>query len=100
MENQANKGVYGWASAWPNQTVACNTVHPNQGFLAANANLTVSFKPLLSVFAQQRYLPLRYMPLELELTLAPNADWLATTDYTLAANLASQDYSVSNIQIV
>ena len=100
MENQANEGVYGWASAWPNQTVAGNTVHPNQGFLAANANLTVSFKPLLSVFSQSRYLPLRYMPLELELTLAPNADWLATADYTLAANLASQDYAISNIQIV
>ena len=50
MEQQAAEGVYGWASAWPLQTVAGNTPHPNQGFISPQANLTVSFKPLLSIF--------------------------------------------------
>jgi hypothetical protein len=100
IEQQQNEAVYGWGSAWPNQTVAGNTVHPNQGFLAPGASLTVSFKPLLSVFTSARFLPLRYMPLELELTLAPPGDWLARNDYTLAANLASQTYNINNIMMV
>ena len=101
MEQQAAEGVYGWSSAWPNQTLAGNTPHPNQGFLSAGASLTVSFKPLLSVFTSSRAIPCRYMPLELELSLCPATEWPNANDYTaINPQPASRDYTIGNIQLM
>ena len=46
-----------------------------------NKHQTVMFKPLCCLFNQAKYLPLRYMPIELELD---SADWDAPiiTDFT------------------
>ena len=41
---------------------------------------TVMFKPLCGLFNQAKYLPLRYMPIELELELA-DADAPIVTDF-------------------
>lgn len=101
MEQQAAEGVYGWASAWPLQTVAGNTPHPNQGFISPNASLTVSFKPFLSVFTSGKAIPLRYLPLELELTLCPPTKWTNALDYTAPNPVAaSRAYAISNIQLM
>ena len=101
MEQQAAEGVYGWASAWPLQTVVTNTPHPNQGFLSPGAPLTVSFRPILSVFTSGKALPMRYMPLELELTLAPATEWTNALDYTaLNPAAASREYTIGNIQLL
>jgi hypothetical protein len=100
MEQQAAEAVYGWASAWPLQTVVTNTPHPNQGFLSPGASLTVSFKPILSVFTSGKALPMRYMPLELELTLAPGTEWTNAMDYANPAAAASREYTIGNIQLL
>ena len=101
MEQQAAEGVYGWASAWPTQTVAGNTPHPNQGFLSPGASLTVSFKPLLSIFTSGKAIPCRYLATELECTLCPATEWTNANDYT-APNPApaSRDYTIGNIQLM
>ena len=100
MEEQAKEGVFGWASAWTNQTVAGNTPHPNQGYLAPTASLTVSFKPLLSVFTSGKAIPCRYMPLELELTLAPATEWTNALDYAQNPQAASRAHTIGNIQLM
>jgi hypothetical protein len=101
MEEQAKEAVFGWASAWPLQTVVTNTPHPNQGFLSPGASLTVSFKPLLSIFTSGKAIPCRYLPLELELTLAPATEWTNALDYA-APNpaAASRAYTIGNIQLM
>ncbi len=95
MEQQAAEGVYGWSSAWT------GTPHPNPGILPANASVTVSFKPLLSLFTSGKALPSRYCPVELEFSLTPNAvDWLAPFDHQNPAVAASQVFSINNIQVI
>ena len=100
MEQQAAEAVYGWASAWPLQTVAGNTPHPNQGFLSPGASLTVSFKPLLSIFTSGKAIPCRYLATELELTLCPATEWTNATDYAGVPAVASRDYTIGNIQLM
>ncbi len=40
--------------------------------LAKGATRTVCFTPMCSLFRQEKYLPLRYMPIQLELELVGN----------------------------
>ena len=94
-EQQASEGVYGWHSAWN------GTPQPAPGQLAAGDSITVSFKPMLSLFTAGKSLPLRYAPLELECSLTANAaDWLNALDYQGTPAAASQTYSISNIQLI
>ena len=92
-EQQAAEGVYGWHSAWN------GTTHPTPGQIPAGASITVSFKPLLSILTAGKMLPLRYAPLELELTLAAATDWLNANNYATTPGTASSSYSISNIQL-
>jgi hypothetical protein len=92
-EQQAAEAVYGWHSA------ANGTPHPTPGQLPASASITCSFKPLLSILTAGKMLPLRYAPLELELTLAAATDWLNANNYAPTPATASTSYSISNIQL-
>ena len=94
MEQQANEAVYGWHSAWN------TTPHPGPGQIAAGASITVSFKPLLSMFCAGKSLPLRYLPLELEASLGDPSSWLNANDYQGTPAAASQTFNISNIQLV
>ena len=94
MEQQASEAVYGWHSAWN------GTPHPSPGQIAPGASITVSFKPLLSLFTAGKSLPLRYSPLELEATLCSPSDWLNAMDYQGTPAAASQTFTVSNIQLI
>jgi hypothetical protein len=63
---------------------------------------TVMFKPLCGLFNQTKYLPLRYMPIELELELADNnepiiTDFLAGSAYT--NDNTSKTWRIENCQI-
>jgi hypothetical protein len=100
MEQQASEACFGWASAWPDQRVAGYGPHPNQGYLAPGASLTVSFKPLLSVFTSGKAIPFRYMPLDWEGTLCPAGDWTNVNDYANPVAVASRTYAISDIQFI
>ena len=95
IQQQAAEAVYGWSSAWT------GTPHPNQGYIRDGASVTVSFKPMLSVFMAGKAIPARYLNLELECTLTANAqDWLSPVDYALVPAQASTSYALSNIQLM
>ena len=58
------------------------------------------FKPLCGLFNQSKYLPLRYMPIEIELELADNEAPILTnfnTHYT--ADNTSVSWRMQNCQI-
>ena len=54
--SQAREAMFGWGSAWTGGP------HPNQGFIPPNGTFTVSFRPLLSMFTQSKFIPARYCP--------------------------------------
>ena len=93
QEQQYAESVYGWHSAWDGDP------HPQPGFLSPGASVTVSHKLLLSLFTSGKMLPLRYAPAELELTLASASDWLLALDHQGTPAAASQNYSISSIQL-
>ena len=93
QEQQASEAIYGYHSAWN------GTPHPTPGQLAAGASITVSFKPLLSLFTSGKALPLRYAALDLELSLCAASDWLNANNYAGTPAPASQVYSIENIQL-
>lgn len=95
IEHQAAEAVYGWSSAWTGGP------HPNQGYIADGQSVTVSSKPMLSVFTSGKAIPNRMLPLELELTLTANAiDWLSPQDYALVPQVASTSYALNSIYLV
>jgi hypothetical protein len=47
--------------------------------IKAGSYQTVMFKPLCGLFNQSKYIPLRYMPIEIELELADNEAPIITT---------------------
>ena len=83
--------IAGLGGSWGNG--ASNV--PRYGTIAANASYTVMHKVHTSLTNSGRFLPCRYMPLELEMSLNPTTtDWLSN-----AAN-TSQAYEISNIQLI
>ena len=87
-EQQYNEAIYGLHGG-VNQYYGV----PLMGNIAPNGSAAVSHKLLLSAFMSGKMWPLRYAPLELEVTLGPNTDWL------IAGTGKSTGYSVSNLQI-
>ena len=69
------------------------TNRPKLGGIPANTSYTVMHKLGLSVFSQQKLIPTRYMPIELELHLNP-----ILTDY-LRTNF-STNFTLQNIQVL
>ena len=89
----AESAVCGLGGSWPATGVPTNT--PKMGTIAANASYTVIHKVPASLFNSGRFLPCRYVPLELEMSLSSNVgDWLS------AATNTSQTYQISNIQLM
>ena len=92
-EQFGEAGICGMAGSWA--TVGVPKNYPAMGTIAASQSYTVIHKLHLSLFSSMKLLPVRYMPLELEMTLNSTVgDWLNIT----AGN--SQAYQVSNIQLM
>lgn len=105
FNEQWNEGIYGFGGSWNNQPniIHTDTTHahldsainprPVNGVIAPNgASITVSHKLLLSLFTAGKMIPVRYAPLELELTLGDRLDFALTG--------GSTNYSISNIQLI
>ena len=56
--------------------------------------MTVMVKPQLSLFNSGKLLPLRFLPLELHLTMADSSDWINT------GSAYSQNYQLTGFQVV
>ncbi len=76
--------------------VVTNLVILNQGSIPAGGSITVSHKLNLSLFTSGRMLPLRYAPLELELSLSGAENWCLAGG-TYPDN--STTFNVSDIQL-
>ena len=73
----------------------------SMGQIAPGASYTAMHKLHLSLFNSGKLLPTRYAPLEVEMTLAPNTDWLIMGPQPPQAYVGpSTSYTISNIQIV
>jgi hypothetical protein len=65
-----------------------------------NLYQTVMFKPLCGLFNQSKYIPLRYMPIELELELADNDEpVISVFNAVFAAANTSTSWKIQNCQI-
>jgi hypothetical protein len=92
MEQYGEAGICGMGGSWVDGTP--NT--PAMGTIAVGGSYTVIHKVHVSMFNSGKYLPVRYMPLELEMTLnSTAADWL-----NAASGVNSTSYSISNIQLI
>jgi len=90
-EQFGEAAITGMAGSY--QTSGVNTNQPQMGQIAHGSSFTVIHKLYTSLFSSQRYLPTRYMPLELEMSLnATVSDWLSAS--------GSQSYSISNVQLL
>ena len=92
LEQYGEAGICGMGGSWVDGTP--NT--PAMGTIAVGGSYTVIHKVHVSMFNSGKYLPVRYMPLELEMTLNSSAaDWL-----NAASGANSTSYSISNIQLI
>jgi hypothetical protein len=68
--------------------------------IRAGSYQTVMFKPLCGLFNQSKYLPLRYMPIEIELELADNeAPIITSFNSVFSAATTSTSWKIQNCQI-
>ena len=94
QERQYAESVYGWGGSW--NAAGDKPGHPNQGSIPGGGSLTVSHKLMLSLFTSGIFLPLRYMPLELELSIQSADNWC------LAGGLFtdnSSTFSLTDVQL-
>jgi hypothetical protein len=94
MEQQYAEAAYGWAGAWS------GNAHAAQGQIAkGGATVTVSHKMILSLTTAAKFLPLRYAPLEVELTLGSPSEWLVLQNDGSGNPKYSSNYTVSSLQL-
>ena len=93
MEQQYAEAVFGWGGSVDETD---NNSHPRMGFLAPGTAITVSHRLNLSLFTAGKALPLRYAPLELELTLSDASNWCLAS---AGGTNYSQSFTVSDIQL-
>ena len=67
---------------------------PRMGRIAAGQSVTANHKLNLSLFTAGKMLPLRYAPMEFELTLADPGWWLG------AGTNAGTSYTISDVQLI
>ena len=91
----AEQCVCGWGGSFDAVDGLFKKAQPLPGRVQYGEKITVMMKLNLSLFNSQKLLPIRFMPLELHLTLADSADWINTD----AANY-SQTYQLTNFQCV
>ena len=94
-EQRWSEAIYGTGGSFERVAGSLNPakLRPDQGAIAPNGNVIVSHKLLLSLFTAGKMIPLRYAPLELELTLGPASDYVHQT------RGGSNIYDVSDIQL-
>ena len=87
-------GIHGsWGSGM-------DQLQPKLGRIEPNKRVTVLHKLNLSLFNSQKILPLRYCPLELDLTLAAAKDWVDTVTLSAGNPSFSSNYSISDIRVI
>ena len=64
------------------------------GVLGANAEKVVCFAPMSGLSSQEKYLPIRYCPLQLELELVTSAN----DAFSPGAPVANADFEISDVQ--
>ncbi len=69
--------------------------------LAKDATRTVCFTPMCSLFRQEKYLPLRYMPIQLELELVGNGAEVAQGSLSVLnpTPAKSEDFLINSVQL-
>lgn len=93
-EQFGEAGICGMAGSYTTGLAPLNV--PAMGTIVPNGSYTVIHKVHVSLFNSGRYLPLRYMPLELEMSLNSTVtDWLNTN-----AGNNSASYAITNIQLM
>ncbi len=86
--------VCGWGGSFDWQNGLLRSGQPSSGRVQPGERITVMMKLNLSLFNSQKLLPLRFMPLQLHLTLADSSDWIyPSSGY-------SQTYQLTNFQVV
>ena len=94
QEQWGEAAVCGMGGSFVTTSDELSSNEPNVGRIPAGDGYTVIHKLHCSLFNQKKALPIRLMPLELELTLAQVADWIDTT------STYSQVYTIDNIQLM
>ena len=97
LEQFGEAGICGMGGSWATASGDTLSNRPAMGTIAKSTSYTVIHKMHLSLFSSGKKLPTRYAPLELELTLAPAADWLGGLTGTPTG---SSNYEISNIQLL
>ncbi len=95
-EQQWTEQIYGTGGSFnrvPTSNFNPASNRPDQGVIGPGGNVIVSHKLLLSLFTAGKMIPLRYAPLELELTLGP------VSDYVHQTRIGSTQYTVSDVQL-
>ena len=95
-EQQWTEAIYGTGGSFERVPTANTnaTNRPDQGVIGPGGNAIVSHKLLLSLFTAGKMIPLRYAPLELELTLGPASDYVHKT------RIGSTQYTISDVQLM
>jgi hypothetical protein len=100
-DSRINESVEGFGQLFDHHRVYIETEY--QG-IPGNAKQTVMFKPLSGLFNQNKYLPIRYTPISLELELVDNVLdpilGVGTGTYanTFTSSKTSTNWQISNVQ--
>jgi len=102
QDQWAEAAVCGLHGSWAlNGIQDLSGLTPKTGFVAAGQSVICMHKLHLSIFNSQKILPLRFCPLELDLLLAPAADWVDVVSVNGAGtNLYTSNFSLSNVHII
>ena len=92
-EQWAESSVCGLGGSWATADTPSNV--PHMGTIPANGSFTVIHKVHASLFNSGRFLPCRYLPLEVEMSLNP-----IVSDLSTGGTTSSQAYQISNIQLM
>jgi hypothetical protein len=84
----AEQAVCGWGGSLDAATGLLREGQPIAGEVQPGEKITVLMKLNLSLFNSAKLLPVRFMPLELHLTLANSADWLNMDTGTYSTSFA------------
>ena len=77
-----------------------NQLQPRVGRIEKGKSAVVMHKLHLSLFESKRNLPLRFCPLEVELSLAPASYWIDTATASGGVLTYSQNYAISDLKII
>ena len=79
----------------PSEKRMNNAIENFDAPLGANAEKVVCFTPMSGFLSQEKYLPIRYCPLQVELELVANAN----DAFAPGGSLANADFELSDVQL-